>query len=164
MPGRSAAMISAHSTGSAVTARWPTSASTGRRASKVSGRAWAGASHRAVTADPGEWAEIIAAERPGILISCLGTTIRQAGSQDAFRAVDHDLLLACARAAKAAGTAHMIAVSSVGAAAHSANFYLRTKGEVEEELRAMSRPGRIRSSRRKFSARSASSTSPFVRR
>lgn len=44
----------------------------------------AGASHRAVTADPGEWAEIIAAERPGILISCLGTTIRQAGSQDAF--------------------------------------------------------------------------------
>ena len=115
----------------------------------------AGASHRVVTADPGEWAEIIAAERPGILISCLGTTIRQAGSQDAFRAVDHDLLLACARAAKVAGTAHMIAVSSVGAAAHSANFYLRTKGEVEEALRALNflrldlmRPGLLTGDRR----------------
>lgn len=93
--------------------------------------------HRAIVA-PGEaWPEVIAARRPAVLISCLGTTIRQAGSQAAFRAVDHDLLLACARAARTGGAARMIAVSSVGASANSANFYLRTKGEVEAGLREL---------------------------
>ncbi len=87
---------------------------------------------------PGEqWPALIAERRPAVLISCLGTTIRQAGSQAAFRAVDHDLVLACARAAKEAGARHMIAVSSVGASAKASNFYLRTKGEVEDALRAL---------------------------
>ncbi|PKP95578.1 MAG: NAD-dependent dehydratase [Alphaproteobacteria bacterium HGW-Alphaproteobacteria-13] len=90
-----------------------------------------------IVAPSEEWSAIIAGRRPAVLISCLGTTIRQAGSQAAFRAVDQDLVLASARAARAAGTAHMIAVSSVGASARSANFYLRTKGEVEEGLRAL---------------------------
>ncbi|WP_411341312.1 NAD-dependent epimerase/dehydratase family protein [Sphingopyxis sp. J-6] len=93
--------------------------------------------HRLQRAAPDRWPGIIAAERPAILISCLGTTIRQAGSEAAFRAVDHDLVLAVAAAAKEAGTSHMIAVSSVGAAAKSRNFYLRTKGEVEEALRGL---------------------------
>jgi uncharacterized protein YbjT (DUF2867 family) len=100
------------------------------------------------------WPDIIAAEKPAVLICCLGTTIRQAGSQDAFRAVDHDLVLAAARAAKLAGTPHMILVSSVGAAAKSSNFYLRTKGETEEALRALGfdrldliRPGLLRGDR-----------------
>ena len=91
-----------------------------------------------VVVAPGErWPAIIAEQRPAILISCLGTTIRQAGSQAAFRAVDHDLVLACARAAKEAGVRHMIAVSSVGASSKASNFYLRTKGEVEDALRAL---------------------------
>lgn len=100
------------------------------------------------------WPGIIAAEKPAVLICCLGTTIRQAGSQEAFRAVDHDLILAAARAAKFAGTPHMIAVSSVGAAAKSGNFYLRTKGETEDALRALGfdrldliRPGLLRGDR-----------------
>lgn len=93
--------------------------------------------HALLVAPPERWGTILAGECPSILISCLGTTIRQAGSQAAFRAVDHDLVLAVARAARLAGTAHMIAVSSVGAAAKSGNFYLRTKGEVEEELRGI---------------------------
>ncbi|MDO9370393.1 MAG: NAD-dependent dehydratase [Sphingopyxis sp.] len=100
------------------------------------------------------WPEIIAAEKPGLLICCLGTTIRQAGSKEAFRAVDHDLILAAARAAKRAGTSHMIAVSSVGAAAKSANFYLRTKGATEAGLGALGfdrldliRPGLLRGDR-----------------
>ncbi|ALH81172.1 NAD-dependent epimerase/dehydratase family protein [Sphingopyxis macrogoltabida] len=93
--------------------------------------------HRLQRAAPDRWPGIIAAERPAILISCLGTTIRQAGSEAAFRAVDHDLVLAVAAAAKDAGTSHLIAVSSVGAAAKSRNFYLRTKGEVEEALRGL---------------------------
>lgn len=93
--------------------------------------------HELVVASGEQWASVIAERRPAVLISCLGTTIRQAGSWAAFRAVDHDLLLASARAAREAGTAHMITISSVGASANSANFYLRTKGEAEAGLRAL---------------------------
>lgn len=85
-------------------------------------------------ADSEQWPELVAAAQPHVLVNCLGTTIKQAGSQAAFRAVDHDLVLAVARAAKAAGAEHCISVSSVGAAAKSGNFYLRTKGEVEAVL------------------------------
>ncbi|HEY7928962.1 MAG TPA: NAD(P)H-binding protein [Steroidobacteraceae bacterium] len=68
---------------------------------------------------------------------CLGTTLRAAGSQAAFRAVDHDLVLAFARAAKAAGAERLVVVSSVGADAESNNFYLRVKGETERDLEAL---------------------------
>ena len=90
-----------------------------------------------IAAPPENWPEVVAMNRPATLISCLGTTIRQAGSQAAFRAVDHDLVIAAARAAKDAGARHMILVSSVGASPRSRNFYLRTKGEIESELRAL---------------------------
>lgn len=110
--------------------------------------------HNQLVAPSESWADIIATEKPAVLICCLGTTIRQAGSQDAFRAVDHDLVLAAARGAKAGGTPHMILVSSVGAAAKSSNFYLRTKGETEDALRALCfdrldliRPGLLRGDR-----------------
>lgn len=110
--------------------------------------------HKALVAPSERWGDIIAAEKPTVLISCLGTTIRQAGSQAAFRAVDHDLVLAAARGARAGGTEHMIAVSSVGAAAKSGNFYLRTKGETEDDLIALGfdrldliRPGLLRGDR-----------------
>lgn len=66
--------------------------------------------------------------------ACLGTTIKKAGSQDAFRKVDHDYTLAVANAAKAAGAARFAVVSSVGASARSSNFYLRVKGETDEAL------------------------------
>ncbi|HEX4051944.1 MAG TPA: NAD(P)H-binding protein [Steroidobacteraceae bacterium] len=68
---------------------------------------------------------------------CLGTTLRAAGSQAAFRAVDHDLVLAFARAAKAAGAERLVIVSSVGANATSNSFYLRVKGETEQDLEAL---------------------------
>lgn len=68
---------------------------------------------------------------------CLGTTLRVAGSQAAFRAVDHDLVLAFARAASAAGAERLVIVSSVGADAASNNFYLRVKGETERDLEAL---------------------------
>ncbi len=93
--------------------------------------------HKARVAPSESWPDIIAAEKPAVLICCLGTTIRQAGSQAAFRAVDHDLILAAARGARQGGTAHMIVVSSVGASAKAGNFYLRTKGETEDGLRAL---------------------------
>jgi uncharacterized protein YbjT (DUF2867 family) len=68
---------------------------------------------------------------------CLGTTIRRAGSETAFRNVDVDCVLAFARAAKAAQAQRFVVVSSVGADAASKNFYLRTKGEMESALGAL---------------------------
>ncbi|MFM7028057.1 MAG: NAD-dependent epimerase/dehydratase family protein [Chakrabartia sp.] len=67
-------------------------------------------------------------------ISTLGTTLRDAGSQDAFFAVDHDLVLSFARAACGAGARQFLMVSSVGAHAASRNFYLATKGKVEADV------------------------------
>src|SRR5690606_30618825 len=65
---------------------------------------------------------------------CLGTTIRAAGSQEEFRRVDVDYVLAFARAAKAAGAQRFVHVSSARADPSSQNFYLRTKGEAEAAL------------------------------
>jgi uncharacterized protein YbjT (DUF2867 family) len=72
-----------------------------------------------------------------VALCCLGTTIRRAGSQQAFRAVDLDCVLRFARAAKAANAQRFIVMSSVGADPQSRNFYLRTKGEMEEQLAAV---------------------------
>lgn len=66
--------------------------------------------------------------------ACLGTTIKKAGSQDAFRKVDHDYTLAVANGAKAAGVSRFAVVSSVGASARSGTFYLRVKGETDDAL------------------------------
>ena len=65
---------------------------------------------------------------------CLGTTIKTAGSEAAFRKVDHDYVLAFAAAAKAHGAAHFGVVSSIGADATSRIFYSRVKGETERDL------------------------------
>ena len=68
---------------------------------------------------------------------CLGSTIRQARTQQAFRAVDHDLILRFARFAQAAGAKTLVVISSAGASADSRNFYLRVKGETELALEAL---------------------------
>jgi uncharacterized protein YbjT (DUF2867 family) len=68
---------------------------------------------------------------------CLGTTMREAGSQDEFRAVDRDLTLEFARVALVAGAERMVMVSAVGADAASRNFYLRVKGETELALQSL---------------------------
>jgi uncharacterized protein YbjT (DUF2867 family) len=64
----------------------------------------------------------------------LGTTIKVAGSREAFRAVDHDAVLAAANAAKAASATRLGVVSAMGADKSSAIFYNRVKGETEEAL------------------------------
>lgn len=71
------------------------------------------------------------------VFSCLGTTIKQAGSQQAFRRVDYDIPLMIARAAREAGVPHFLLVSSVGASAKARTFYLRVKGELEEAVAAL---------------------------
>jgi uncharacterized protein YbjT (DUF2867 family) len=68
---------------------------------------------------------------------CLGTTLRAAGSQAAFRAVDQGLVVAFVRAALAAGAQRIVLVSSVGADPGSKNFYLRVKGETERAVEAL---------------------------
>lgn len=71
---------------------------------------------------------------------CLGTTIKVAGSQAAFRAVDFDAVLAFARAAQAAGAHRLAVVSAMGADPTSAVFYNRVKGEMEQALVALKLP------------------------
>lgn len=102
-----------------------------------------------------DWPALIDAAHANVLVCALGTTMKAAGSEAAFRAVDHDLVLQVARAGRAAGIDHMIALSSVGAGQTSRNFYLRTKGETEEALGKLGfrrldilRPGLLRGKRR----------------
>lgn len=88
---------------------------------------------------------------------CLGSTIKQAGSQEAFRAVDHDLVLAFARRARELGARHLVVISALGANPQSSVFYNRVKGETEEALKAMgwpqltiARPSLLLGARREF--------------
>ena len=67
----------------------------------------------------------------------LGTTIRQAGSQEEFRKVDFEYPRRLAELAVAAGAQRFVLVSSVGANANSRNFYLWVKGELENAIRAL---------------------------
>ena len=71
------------------------------------------------------------------LYCCLGTTIKQAGSQAAFRAVDFDAPLEAARLQQARGSKRYFLVSSLGADAGSGIFYSRTKGQLEHDLNEM---------------------------
>lgn len=73
----------------------------------------------------------------------LGTTIKAAGSQTAFRAVDFDANLSVARAAFAAGARRAGLVSAMGADAKSSIFYNRVKGETEDALAQLSFEGLV---------------------
>ncbi|MDQ8035699.1 MAG: NAD(P)H-binding protein [Bordetella sp.] len=93
------------------------------------------------------------------VVCTLGTTIRTAGSQAAFRRVDHDYPLAVARLARAAGTPVYVLNSAIGADAGSRFFYNRVKGELERDLQAEGfasltfvRPGLIGGRREEFRA------------
>lgn len=115
-----------------------------------------GARMEMLLADPAAWPDAIAAANASVLVCALGTTWRKAGRDEAaFRAVDHDLVLTCARAAKAAGIGHMIVVSSVGADRASRYRLLRVKGEMEEAVQRVGlkrvdilRPALLRGPRR----------------
>lgn len=68
---------------------------------------------------------------------CLGTTIKQAGSQQAFRRVDHDFVVGLARAGLRLGATQFLLVSAIGADPESRVFYSRVKGEAEAAVRKM---------------------------
>lgn len=89
--------------------------------------------HAKLSNPVGEWPQLPVADA---VLCALGTTIAKAGSQAAFRAVDHDLVLRLLQAARDAGTPTAALVSSLGASARG-NFYLRTKYEVEQGAAAL---------------------------
>lgn len=68
---------------------------------------------------------------------CLGTTIKQAGSEKAFRRVDFEFVHVAAQLTRAQRGRSFVWISSVGANAKSKNFYLRVKGEVENAILTM---------------------------
>jgi len=68
---------------------------------------------------------------------CLGTTIKQAGSQPAFRLVDHDFVVGLARSGLRAGAKQFLLVSAIGADPESRVFYSRVKGETEAAIRKL---------------------------
>lgn len=94
-----------------------------------------GARMEMFVAEPDKWSEVLEAIRPRALICALGTTWKKAGRDEAaFRAVDHDLVLATADAAKRAGVPNMVLISAAGADARVKSLYMRVKGETEDAL------------------------------
>lgn len=70
-----------------------------------------------------------------VYFCCLGTTIKKAGSREAFRKVDLDLPKSIAWLAESQFISRLVVISSLGADPNSSNFYLKTKGEMEKQVR-----------------------------
>lgn len=127
----------------------------GHELTLVGRRAVPGASAEQRIGPMADWPGLVGQAAPqDVAICCLGTTIRVAGSQAAFAAVDRDAVIAFAEAAKAAGARQFLIVTSVGANAAASNFYLRTKGEAEAGVKSAGfervdifRPGLLRGDR-----------------
>jgi uncharacterized protein YbjT (DUF2867 family) len=91
------------------------------------------------------------------IICALGTTIRKAGSQAAFRRVDFEYPLNIARIGCNRGVRHFLLVSALGANSDSGIFYNRVKGELEDQLRSLgyravtiARPSLLLGARKEF--------------
>lgn len=102
---------------------------------RPSGRTDAGLEERVVDFD--RLGDDAGAFRVDDVFCCLGTTIRAAGSQEAFRRVDHDYVVAAARLAADGGARQLLLVTAMGADADSRIFYNRVKGETEQAVRAL---------------------------
>lgn len=114
-----------------------------------------GARMEMFVADPDKWSDVLEAVRPRALICALGTTWKKAGRDEAaFRAVDQELVVQTAKAAKAAGIANFVLISSAGADHAAKSLYLRVKAETEQMVTQLGfkrldilRPGLLRGSR-----------------
>jgi uncharacterized protein YbjT (DUF2867 family) len=92
-----------------------------------------------------------------VIFCCLGTTIKIAGSQDAFRKVDYKYPLTFAQAGKQNNVKQYLIISSMGATTSTSNFYLKTKGEVEAAIKNLNfysfvilRPSMLLGDRKEF--------------
>lgn len=132
-----------------------------------------GARMEMFVAEPAKWGEVLEAVRPRALICALGTTWKKAGRDAAaFRAVDHDLVLATAQAAHRAGVPNLVLVSAAGADRRSRTFYMRVKGEIEQAVTQIGfkrldilHPGLLRGERQddlRFVERAALIAAPLV--
>ena len=65
---------------------------------------------------------------------CLGTTIKKAGSKKAFQKVDITYCHEIAKQAQASGVKNISIVTSLGSDSNSTNFYLKTKGMIEDQI------------------------------
>ena len=88
---------------------------------------------------------------------CLGTTISKAGSQEAFQKVDIEYCLETAKQALNAGVKNLSLITSIGADSSSSNFYLKTKGIIEDKISQLDfqsisihRPGLLIGSRKEM--------------
>ncbi len=70
------------------------------------------------------------------IFCCLGTTIKKAGSKEVQQHIDRDIPVLIAELSKEAGADCMVTVSAIGSNSSSRNFYLRTKGQMEEGIQA----------------------------
>jgi uncharacterized protein YbjT (DUF2867 family) len=119
----------------ALDARWGRVVTIGRRAAPV-----AAATLTQIEADilaDGPWLDALAVDD---VFCCLGTTIKKAGSREAFRAVDLEAVARAAAAARQRGARQLLVVSSLGADEHSRVFYNRVKGEMEAAVIALAFP------------------------
>jgi uncharacterized protein YbjT (DUF2867 family) len=74
------------------------------------------------------------------IFCCLGSTIKKAGSREAFKKVDYEYPLRIAKLAKLNGATKYLIVTTMGADAKSSIFYNRVKGDIEQALRDLSFP------------------------
>lgn len=70
----------------------------------------------------------------GQFFCCLGSTLKLAGSIDAFKRIDNDYVLSMAKFAEKSSAQGFSLISAIGANAHSSNYYTQTKGEVEQQV------------------------------
>lgn len=86
---------------------------------------------------PDTWSHLVTGD---VLFATLGTTLKQAGSKEAQWRIDHGYTLDAARAAHDNGVPHVVLVTSAGADHTSSIFYLRMKGAIENDVRALGFP------------------------
>ena len=81
---------------------------------------------------------LVALDNSDVVFCAVGTTQKKVkGDQAAYRKVDHDIPVHAGRFCKMVGCKIFVLVSSVGANSKSKNFYLKLKGEVEDEVETM---------------------------
>ena len=132
-----------------------------------------GARMEMFVADPSKWGEVFEAVKPRSFICALGTTWKKAGrDEEAFRAVDFDLIVDTAQAAKDAGVLNMVLISAAGADLKSKHLYLKVKAETEQAVSKIGfkrldilRPGLLRGAREgdfRLAEKAAMTVAPLV--
>ncbi len=83
---------------------------------------------------PEEWKKKVKGD---VLFSCLGTTLKAAGSKKAQWKIDYDYQYEFAKAARQNGVSNYVLVSSASASKDSSFFYTKMKGQLEEDIKKL---------------------------